>query len=82
MNLDLPNEINDFVKGLVSQGRFDSEEAAVVEGIRLLMSREKLRGEIQKGVKQLDDGQWFDEETVFSELNAEIDDFESPPQGS
>ena len=40
MNLNLPNEINDFVKGLVSQGRFDSEEYAVIEGIRLLMSRD------------------------------------------
>ena len=82
MNLNLPDEIGDFVKGLVSQGRFDSEEAAVVEGIRLLMSREKLRGEIQKGVKQLDDGQWFDEETVFAELSAEIDKIESSQQGS
>ena len=58
------------------------EEAAVVEGIRLLMSREKLREEIQKGVKQLDDGQWFDEETVFAELSAEINKIESSQQGS
>ena len=82
MNLNLPSEVNDFVKGLVSQGRFDSEEAAVVEGIRLLMSQEKLRGEIQKGVKQLDDGQWLDEETVFTDVNAEIDKIESSQQGS
>ena len=82
MNLNLPSEVDDFVKGLVSQGRFGSEEAAVVEGIRLLMSREKLRGEIQKGVKQLDDGQWFDEETVFTNVNAEIDKIESSQQGS
>ena len=80
--MNLPSEINDFVKGLVSQGRFDSEEAAVVEGIRLLMSREKLRGNIQKGVKQLDDGQWLDEETVFAAVNAEIDKIESSRQGS
>lgn len=82
MNLNLPNEINDFVKGLVSQGRFDSEEAAVMEGIRLLMTREKLRSEIKKGVDQLDQGQWFDEETVFAEVNAEIDEIETSQQGS
>jgi putative addiction module CopG family antidote len=82
MNLNLPSDINNFVKGLVSQGRFDSEEAAVVEGIRMLMSREQLRGEIQKGVEQLDSGEWFDEETVFSELNAEIDKIESSQPGS
>ena len=82
MNLDLPNELNDFVKDLVSQGRFDSEQSAVVEGMRLLMAREKLRAEIQTGVEQLDSGQWSDEETVFAEVNAEIDDIESAQQGS
>ena len=82
MNLNLPSEINDFVKGLVSQGRFDSEESAVVEGVRLLMTREKLRSEIQKGVEQLDNGQSSDEETVFAEVNAEIDKIESSQQGS
>ena len=82
MNLDLPNEVSDFVRGLVSQGRFDSEEAAVVEGIRLLMSRETLRGEIQKGIDQLDRAEWFDEETVFGELEAELDKIESSQQES
>ena len=82
MILNLPNEIKEFVKGLVLQGRFESEEAAVVEGIRLLMSREELREEIQKGVRQLDGGQWFDEDTVFDEVNAEIDRIESGGQGS
>lgn len=82
MHLNLPTEINDFVKDLVSQGRFDSEESAVVEGVRLLMTREKLRAEIQTGVDQLDNGQWSDEETVFREVNAEIDEIESSQQGS
>lgn len=82
MDLNLPSEINDFVKGLVSQGRFDSEESVVVEGVRLLMTREKLRSEIQTGVDQLDNGRWSDEETVFAEVNAEIDDIESSQQGS
>lgn len=82
MNLNLPNEVNNFVKSLVLQGRFDTEEAAVVEGIRLLMTREKLRGEIQKGVDQLDRGDWFDEESVFGELVTEIEKIESSQQGS
>jgi putative addiction module CopG family antidote len=82
MNLRLSNEINEFVRMLVQQGRFKSEEAAVVEGMRLLMSQEKLRSQIQKGVKQLDNDQWFDEETVFDEVNAEIDKIESTKQES
>ena len=82
MNLRLSNEINEFVRMLVQQGRFKSEEAAVVEGMRLLMSQEKLRSQIQKGVEQLDNDQWFDEETVFDEVNAEIDKIESTKQES
>ena len=40
MNLNLPVEANAFVKSLVAQGRYESEEAAVIEGIRLLKGRE------------------------------------------
>jgi len=82
MNLDLPNDVNEFVRGLVSEGRFDSEQSAVVEGVRLLMEREKLRVEIDTGVRQLDNGQWSDEESVFAEVNAEIDATESGKQES
>jgi Arc/MetJ-type ribon-helix-helix transcriptional regulator len=82
MNLDLPRDIDDFVKGLVSEGRFDSEQSAVVEGLRLLIAREKLRAEIEIGVRQLDNGQGSDEEAVFTEVNAMIDDIESGEHGS
>jgi len=36
-----------------------------------------LRRLIDEGIAQLDDGHWSDEETVFAELNAEIDAIES-----
>ncbi|WP_372722687.1 type II toxin-antitoxin system ParD family antitoxin [Novipirellula sp.] len=82
MNLNLPSDINAFVKSLVADGRFDSEEAAIIEGVRILMGREQLKAEIQVGIDQLDNGQHFDEETVFAEVNAEIDKVESTQQGS
>jgi len=82
MNLNLPSEVNEFVKGLVAQGRYSSEEDAIVEGIKLLMGREQLRDEIQKGVKQLDAGEFYYEETVFNEINAEIDNVEAEQHGS
>ena len=82
MNLNLPNDINTFVKSLVSDGRFASEEDAVIEGVRMLMGREQLRGEIQVGVDQLNNGQHFSEETVFTEVLSEIDKIESTQQGS
>ena len=77
MNLNLPADADEFVRGLVSQGRYKSEEAAVVDGIRLLMGREKLREEIQIGVDQLDRGESHDEETVFAEIEAAIRESEA-----
>ncbi len=82
MSIQLPSEISSFVETLVLQGRFESEEAAVVEGMRLLMSQEKLRDDVQKGVRQLTDGEWFDEQTVFGEVDVEIDRIEATQQGS
>jgi len=82
MNLNLPSEVNEFVKGLVAQGRFTTEEDAIVEGVKLLMGREQLRSEIQKGVRQLDAGEFYDEETVFNEVEVEIDKVEAEQQGS
>ncbi len=74
MNVQLPSELSDFIKGLVTAGHYQSEEAAFIEGIRLLQTQEQLRQKISKGVQQLDAGDWFDEETVFAEVKAEIDE--------
>ncbi len=48
----------------------------------MLMGREQLKAQIQVGIDQLDNGQHFDEETVFAEINAEIDKIETTQQGS
>ena len=77
MNLNLPVEANDFVKSLVAQGKYQSEVAAVVDGIRLLKGREELRTKIAEGVDQLDRGDSFDEDFVFDEIEAEISRIET-----
>lgn len=77
MNLNLPVEANDFVRSLVAQGKYQSEEDAVVDGIRLLKSREELREKIAAGVDQLDRGESLDEDTVFDEIEAELRRIES-----
>ena len=77
MNLNLPADANEFVKGLVAQGRYQSEEAAAVDGIRLLMGREKLRHEIRIGIDQLNRGISHDEETVFADVDSAINDTEA-----
>ncbi len=70
MNVQLPSDTMQFVEGLVASGEFASADDAVAEGLRLLMSRQQLRSEIQKGVDELDAGLGIDGEEVFAELRA------------
>ena len=68
MNIELPAEAVQFVEGLVASGQYKSADEAVAEGIRLLMSRQQLRAEIQKGIDELDAGKGMDGDVVFAEL--------------
>lgn len=68
MNIDLPADAAQFIEGLVASGEYPSADEAVAEGVRLLMSRQQLRSEIQKGIDELDAGQTIEGETVFAEL--------------
>ena len=68
MNIELPADAVHFVEALVAAGQYKSADEAVAEGIRLLMSRQQLRAEIQTGIEELDAGQGIDGETVFAEL--------------
>jgi len=81
MDLNLPVEANDFVKALVAQGKYQTEEAAVVDGIRLLMGREQLRTEIQLGIEQVDRGESSGEDSVFAEIDAAINEVEATQRG-
>ncbi len=68
MNVQLNPEAIQFVEGLVAAGQFKSAEEAVAEGVRLLMSQQHLRAEIQKGIDEADAGLGIDGEEVFAEL--------------
>ena len=68
MNIELPADAVQFVEGLVASGQYKSANEAVAEGVRLLMNRQQLRTDIQKGVDELDAGLGIDGEEVFSEL--------------
>ena len=70
MNINLPPDAAQFIEGLVATGQYRSPDEAVTDGIRLLMSRQRLRDEIQKGVKELDAGMGIDGAEVFAELRA------------
>ena len=77
MDVEIPSDINDFVKNLVATGRYESEQAAVAEGLRLLKSREQLRSDVEGGFRQIDEGQWVDGETLFADVHREIDAIEN-----
>lgn len=81
MIVDLPSDMDQFVKNLVVTGQYPSEQEAVAEGLRLLMSREQLKAEIAKGIHELDNGLFFDEETVFGELEEDIAAIEREQSG-
>jgi len=70
MNVQLPSDAMQFIEGLVASGEYESAEEAVADGVRLLMSRQRLRADIQKGIDELDTGLGVDGEEVFAELRA------------
>ena len=82
MNIELPSDIDDFVRELVVAGRFASEQEVVAEALRLLKSREQLRADVAQGFRQLDNSEWVDGEVVFKELHREIDAIEKEQLGN
>ena len=68
MDLDLPVETMRSVEALVASGEYSTAQDAVADGVRLLMTRKQLRDDIQKGIAELDAGQWIDGKEVFAEL--------------
>ncbi|QDS90798.1 hypothetical protein EC9_50150 [Rosistilla ulvae] len=68
MNIELPREAMQFVEGLVASGEYDSANEAVVDGVRLLMGRQQLRSDIQKGIAELDAGLGINGDEVFASL--------------
>ena len=60
MHVELPSDTVQFVQGLVASGQYKSADEALADGVRLLMSRQQLRVDIQKGISELDAGQGID----------------------
>lgn len=53
-----------------------SEPSVAYDGIHIPMSFEQLKEEIAKGIRALDEGRYYDEETVFAEVERAIDEIE------
>ena len=70
MDIQLPQDQQSAIEAMVTNGRFNSVQEAVSEGIRLLVSNEKLREAVQVGIDQADRGELHDHDTVFAQLKA------------
>ncbi|MBA2114693.1 ribbon-helix-helix domain-containing protein [Bremerella alba] len=76
MNVEIPSNKKAFIQSLVTSGRFESNADAMTEAIRLLEAREKLRAEVNKGIEQLKPGEVLEEDEVFLDILAELNDLE------
>ena len=77
MNLELPAEQQAFIESLVESGRFSSVDEAVSEGIRLLVSQERLKQEIDVGIQQAERDDVADHDTVFAQLRTMATDVDA-----
>jgi len=84
MNVSLTPELEDLVHAKVKSGRYLSASEVVREGLRLLEDRDRLfeirladlQQKVTVGVDQADRGKLIDEEDVFAELEADIQQIE------
>lgn len=70
MDIQLPQDQRSAIEAWVSTDRFGSVQAAVSEGVRLLVPNEKLREAVQIGIDQAENGELHDHDTVFGQLKA------------
>ncbi|MEO1619064.1 MAG: type II toxin-antitoxin system ParD family antitoxin [Planctomycetota bacterium] len=70
MDIQLPQDQQSAIEAMVTSGRFGSVQEAVSEGIRLLVSNEKLRKAVQVGIDQANRGELHEHDTVFAQLKS------------
>ncbi len=68
MNVEIPKDLNEFVENMISMGNYRDENELLIEGLRLLKSREQLRQDVNSGIEQLEAGLGIDGDEVFSRL--------------
>jgi antitoxin ParD1/3/4 len=85
MNVSLTPELEQLVHAKVKSGRYLSASEVIREGLRLLEERDRLSeirlAELQQklavGMAQADQGELIDEDEVFAELEADIQEIEA-----
>ncbi len=80
MNVSVGQEFEEYVRAKVESGDYASVSEVVRDGLRLMREKERLfevrlqslRGDIQKGIDQIERGETRDGETVMAELRAKL----------
>lgn len=84
MNILLTPELEQFVKERVEKGEYTDALSVITAGLRLLSEREvrlaELKAKIKVGISELDRGEGIDGETVFDELEEDIQQIEAKMQ--
>lgn len=88
MSISLTPELEQFIQGQVESGKYASTEEVIIAGIKLLEEREKvykdrfeeLKWEIMIGVEAIERGELIDAESVFAELEADLQQIEGEQQ--
>lgn len=75
-SVNLGEQLEAFVSGLVKNGRYGSRSEVLREGVRLVQDREarlaRFDAEIQKGIDSIDCGEGIPVDDAFAELDAYI----------
>jgi len=76
MNVSVGKDFEEFARSKVASGDYASVSEVIREGLRLLKEKDllleaklqSLRGKIQKGIDQADNGEFLDGKEVMDEL--------------
>jgi len=68
MSVEITPELEGLVQSIFQTGNYPDENAVLGEALRLLEKRERLRREVNAGIRQLEQGQGIDGEEVFERL--------------
>lgn len=68
MNVEIPADLTPFVEQMLSRGTYRDETEMLVDGLRLLRSKEQLRVDVEAGIAQLEAGEGLDGNEVFAKL--------------
>jgi len=67
-NLQITLEIKQNIDTILEAGGYETETEVIDDALNLLQKRNQLRMAIQEGLRQLDGGEFFEDEQIFNDL--------------